>query len=172
MSDGADPANKVLERIVPRSSSGSEKAEAASILVVDDEPGFLAPFLRLLAREGYRVELAVDGLHGLDMARSGRYAAILLDHQLPGITGLELLQRMRTEGVTTPVVMLTGRGDEAIAFSAAKLGADYYVTKPSDRVISCKRSWTSWLVNRHSPCLDDQKRATSRGAMATYGGRV
>jgi DNA-binding response OmpR family regulator len=37
---------------------------------------------------------------------------------------------MRTEGVTTPVVMLTGRGDEAIAFSAAKLGADYYVTKP------------------------------------------
>ena len=114
-------------------SVGTDLASASSVphvLVIDDDPAVLALLIQLLARDGYRVEVTADGTRGLDLVRSGRYAAVVLDHQLPGLTGLDVLDRMQADGLKTPVIVLTGRGDEEVAFAAAKLGACRYLTKP------------------------------------------
>ncbi|MDX1419625.1 MAG: response regulator transcription factor [Rubricoccaceae bacterium] len=105
-------------------------ASAASILVVEDDPD-LQDLLELhLGDLGYRVDLVGDGREGLDRARVGDYALVILDRMLPGLEGLEVCRRLRDEGIPTPVLMLTARGEEADKVAGLDGGADDYVTKP------------------------------------------
>lgn len=86
-----------------------------------------------LAREGYDVASAVDGEQALAAGRDRRHDLILLDLMLPGMSGLEVLRTLRREGVETPVIILSAKGEEVDRVVGLKVGADDYVPKPFSR---------------------------------------
>ena len=101
------------------------------LLLIDDDTELSELIVELLEEEGFRVETCHNGLRGLERARSGDHALIILDVMLPGKNGLEVLGSLRAEGARTPVLMLTARGDEAKArIQGLELGADDYLPKP------------------------------------------
>ncbi len=83
-----------------------------------------------LELEGYEVASASDGLQGLARAREGGFDLIILDVMLPGLDGFEVCRRLRAEGMTTPIIMLTAKSQELDKVLGLELGADDYVTKP------------------------------------------
>jgi two-component system, OmpR family, alkaline phosphatase synthesis response regulator PhoP len=103
------------------------------ILLVEDDPTLRQALTFNLTREGYDVSSAADGEHALEAARNERLDLLLLDVMLPGMSGMELLRVLRRDGVTTPVIMLTAKGDEIDRVVGLKVGADDYVTKPFSR---------------------------------------
>ncbi len=100
------------------------------ILVVEDEAKLARFIQRGLETEGYRVELAPDGLIGEKRARSEEFDLILLDILLPKKDGFEVLKSIRKAGVRTPVLMLTARGETQDVVFGLDSGADDYLTKP------------------------------------------
>jgi two-component system alkaline phosphatase synthesis response regulator PhoP len=105
---------------------------AARVLLVEDEPGLVLTVTDRLRSEGYDVESATDGASGLDRAASERWDVILLDVMLPGASGFDVCRDLRQRGVTTPIIMLTARGQIVDKVLGLKLGADDYLTKPFD----------------------------------------
>ncbi|MDX8529023.1 response regulator transcription factor [Mesorhizobium sp. MSK_1335] len=104
--------------------------QTVSILVVDDEPP-IRKLLRVgLGSQGYAVSEAPNAKAAIELMQTERPDLILLDLGLPGMTGLELLGKWRSDGLDIPVVILSSRTDEAGIVSALELGADDYVTKP------------------------------------------
>ncbi|WP_027165335.1 response regulator transcription factor [Mesorhizobium sp. WSM3224] len=104
--------------------------QTVSILVVDDEPP-IRKLLRVgLGSQGYTVSEAPNAKAALELMQAERPDLILLDLGLPGMTGLELLGKWRSDGLDIPVVILSSRTDEAGIVAALELGADDYVTKP------------------------------------------
>ncbi len=102
---------------------------AEKILIVEDEEK-LARFVELeLRHEGYRVDKAADGRTGLDKAEGGEYDLILLDIMLPGLSGMEVLRRLRKNS-QVPVILLTARDSVTDKVMGLDTGADDYVTKP------------------------------------------
>ena len=102
---------------------------ADRILIVEDEEK-LARFVELeLNHEGYEVQKAFDGRTGLMMALEGESDLILLDVMLPGMSGLELLRRLRKEK-QTPVILVTARDAVMDKVTGLDMGADDYITKP------------------------------------------
>lgn len=99
------------------------------ILIVEDEEK-IARFVELeLLHEGYRADKAADGRTGLAMAESGKYDLMLLDVMLPGLSGTEVLRRLRKTS-QMPVILLTARDGVMDRVSGLDLGADDYITKP------------------------------------------
>jgi DNA-binding response OmpR family regulator len=86
-----------------------------------------------LTREGYDVASAVDGEQALAAGRDRRHDLILLDLMLPGMSGLEVLRTLRREGIETPVIILSAKGEEVDRVVGLKVGADDYVPKPFSR---------------------------------------
>ena len=102
---------------------------AGKILIVEDEAA-IARFVELeLRHEGYAVDKTEDGRSGLDQALAEAYDLILLDIMLPGLSGLEVLRRLRWEK-DTPVILLTARDTVMDKVSGLDMGADDYITKP------------------------------------------
>lgn len=100
------------------------------VLVVDDEPP-IRRFLRTsLTAQGYELVEAESGTGALEAVRRSVPDLIVLDLGLPDIDGLEVIRRLRGNGVATPVIVLSSRMDEAGKVEALDLGADDYVTKP------------------------------------------
>lgn len=100
------------------------------ILIVEDEAK-IARFIELeLTHEGYETEKAFDGRSGLYMALENRFDLMLLDVMLPGLNGLELLRRLRNEGSSLPVILLTARDSVMDKVTGLDMGADDYITKP------------------------------------------
>ena len=99
------------------------------ILIVEDDPDVVKVTSAYLEREGYQVNVARDGLTGLDAALSAPPNLIVLDWMLPGIDGPEVMRRLRKEQ-QTPVIMLTARKEEADRILGFDLGADDYLGKP------------------------------------------
>jgi DNA-binding response OmpR family regulator len=100
------------------------------ILVVEDEAG-IADFLeRGLRAEGYSVTVAGDGLEGARLALEPEVDLVVLDRMLPGIDGIEVLERVRGERPLLPVIMLTAKGEVADRVEGLDSGATDYVTKP------------------------------------------
>lgn len=108
------------------------RAPLERILVVDDEPDIVALVAYHLARAGYRVATATTGPEALAEARREPPALIVLDLMLPGLSGFEVLERLRAEQATAgvAVLMLTARRDEPDRVRGLTLGADDYLTKP------------------------------------------
>jgi DNA-binding response OmpR family regulator len=102
----------------------------ARVLIVEDNRNLALGLRSNLEYEGYEAEVADDGATALGRARSRCHDLIVLDVMLPGLDGFGLLRTIRDEGVTTPVLMLTARGDEADKVHGLRSGADDYVTKP------------------------------------------
>jgi len=102
----------------------------SKILIVEDEPEMVVGLKDNFEFEGHEVETAGDGVAGLEKARALKPDLIVLDIMLPRLSGLEVCKTLRGEGVTTPIVMLTARGQEVDKVVGLELGADDYVTKP------------------------------------------
>jgi two-component system, OmpR family, alkaline phosphatase synthesis response regulator PhoP len=102
------------------------------VLLVEDEPGLVLTLTDRLRAEGYEVCSAADGPSGLDRAASEGWDVILLDVMLPGKSGFDVCRDLRQKGVTTPVIMLTARGQIVDKVLGLKIGADDYLTKPFD----------------------------------------
>jgi DNA-binding response OmpR family regulator len=100
------------------------------LLVVEDDRALADLLRRGLLEDRHRVDLAHDGHDGLSQARTGVYDAIVLDLMLPGLDGLEVARRLRTDSVTTPVLMLTARDALNDRLRGFSVGADDYLTKP------------------------------------------
>jgi two-component system OmpR family response regulator len=102
----------------------------ARILVVDDEPYITDLLGAALRFEGFSVEVAATGTEALALAHEGRHDLVLLDVMLPDITGTEVCRRLRTNGVTTPVLFLTARDATEDKVAGLTVGGDDYVAKP------------------------------------------
>jgi len=100
------------------------------VLIIEDEPGLVLTLTDRLKAEGYTVASAADGRSGLERATRERWDVILLDVMLPGASGFDVCRDLRQRGVTTPIIMLTARGQVVDKVVGLKLGADDYVTKP------------------------------------------
>jgi two-component system, OmpR family, alkaline phosphatase synthesis response regulator PhoP len=102
------------------------------VLLVEDEPGLILTLTDRLRAEGYEVGAATDGPTGLARASREAWDVILLDIMLPGKNGFDVCRDLRQKGVTTPVIMLTARGQIVDKVLGLKIGADDYLTKPFD----------------------------------------
>jgi len=103
------------------------------LLLVEDDPTLRQALAFNLTREGYEVTAVADGEAALEAARSERLDLVLLDVMLPGMSGVEVLRVLRREGVATPVIILSAKGDEIDRVVGLKVGADDYVAKPFSR---------------------------------------
>lgn len=105
---------------------------ANTILIADDEPNILISLEFLLAREGYTVLLAKDGVEALSVARARRPDLAILDVMMPGRNGFEVCQDLREDPsfATLRIMMLTAKGRDAEVSKGLALGADVYMTKP------------------------------------------
>lgn len=116
-----------------RSSPPDSQAVAREkIAVIEDEVDILEVIEHNLRREGFRVVTAQDGERGLELVRAEGADLVLLDLMLPGLNGLEVCRRLKADPVTrsTPIVMVTARGEESEIIVGLELGADDYVSKP------------------------------------------
>ncbi|WP_127361059.1 response regulator transcription factor [Actinacidiphila soli] len=100
------------------------------VLLAEDDASISEPLARALRREGYEVEVREDGPTALEAGLLGAFDLLVLDLGLPGIDGLEVCRRLRTEGHGFPVLVLTARADEVDTVVGLDAGADDYVTKP------------------------------------------
>jgi DNA-binding response OmpR family regulator len=101
----------------------------AKILIVDDDVELCELVGEYLSREGFDVEAVHNGDKGLERALSGEHALVVLDLMLPGMTGLDVLRRLRGES-RTPVLILTARGEDVDRIVGLEIGADDYLPKP------------------------------------------
>jgi two-component system, OmpR family, response regulator len=101
----------------------------SKILVVEDDRNLLEVLKYNLAKEGYAVVTATDGIQALDVARSEKPDLIVLDIMLPKLDGFEVCRILRTE-MTAPILMLTAKAEETDKVVGLELGADDYMTKP------------------------------------------
>jgi len=101
-----------------------------SILVVEDEPRIRDGLVDFLEFHGFTVATAADGAQARDIVADRRFDMILLDLMLPKISGEQLCQQWRRQGLTTPILMVTARGLEQERIAGLELGADDYITKP------------------------------------------
>jgi two-component system response regulator MprA len=101
------------------------------IMIIEDDEGILRVLRRALTYEGYQVETALEGENGLSQAREWRPDLVILDLMLPGMDGLEVTQRLRTDG-NIPILMLTAKDTVNDRVQGLDAGADDYMTKPFD----------------------------------------
>ncbi len=100
------------------------------ILLIEDEPAMQLGLKDNLEIEGYEVEVAGDGELGLAKIKAHPVDLILLDVMLPRLSGFDVCKKARAAGITTPIVLLTARGEEIDKVLGLELGADDYITKP------------------------------------------
>ncbi len=109
------------------------------VLVVEDEPRLAAAIALGLEDHGFAVEVVHEGHDAWHLAREDAFDAIVLDLLLPGLNGYEVLRRIRADGVTTPVLVLTAKEGEYDEADALDLGADDYLRKPFAWVVLVAR---------------------------------
>ena len=100
------------------------------VLIVDDDRELCELVAELLGTEGFGVEVADGSADGLERALTGSHSLVVLDVMMPGMNGFELLRRLRAEGASVPVLMLTARGEDVDRIVGLEIGADDYLPKP------------------------------------------
>jgi DNA-binding response OmpR family regulator len=100
------------------------------ILIVEDEPNMRLGLRDNLEFEGYEVDFAEEGNSGLKKILENSYNLVLLDVMLPNISGFDICKTARRNGITTPIILLTAKGEEIDKVLGLELGADDYITKP------------------------------------------
>ncbi len=132
---------------------------SSRILVVEDEAGLVLTLEDRLRAEGYEVGTARDGEEGFNRARSEPWDLILLDGMLPRRSGFDVCRDLRANGIRTPVLMLTARGQVSDRVVGLKLGADDYLVKPFDM--------SELLARIEARLRRDGERASPTSAAAT-----
>ena len=140
------PAGLVAEPGGPAYHAGMTR-----VLLAEDDPAISEPLARALRREGYDVDVHEDGQSALDAAQMSP-DLVVLDLGLPRLDGLEVCRRLRSAGVSVPVLVLTARADEVDTVVGLDAGADDYVTKPFGSP-SCSRG--------RGPCFAATSRRSS-----------
>ena len=114
------------------------------VLIVEDEVRLADTLRDLLELEHYTADICHDGESGLDNALSDIYDLVILDVMLPKLDGFSLLRRLRQEGKTLPVLMLSARSELSDRVEGLDCGADYYLTKPFEpkELLACVRMLT------------------------------
>jgi two-component system alkaline phosphatase synthesis response regulator PhoP len=146
------------------------------ILLIEDEPGLVLTLTDRLKSDGYDIGVATDGLAGLERATREPWSLILLDVMLPGASGFDVCRDARQRGVTTPIIMLTARGQVIDKVLGLKLGADDYLTKPFDMMelearieVQLRRATAPGIATRHrfgDIAVDFRKVEVTRGGHA------
>ena len=139
-----------------------------SLLVVDDNDDNRDALSRRLRQKGYRVSVAADGAEALAQIDRESYDLVLLDVEMPGMSGLEVLSRVRVQRSQTqlPVIMVTARSEGADIVEAFGLGANDYVTKPIDFAVALARIRTHLA---HKWAVEDLHESEERYALAVRG---
>ena len=137
---------------------------ASHVLVVDDDPALLQalPEALRLRMAGVTVDTADSGMAALDRIAAREHDAIVIDVKMPGMDGLTLLAEIRARRPDTPVVMITGHGEHALAIQALRGGAYDFIQKPIDRdhfVAALSRAIGAHALNRR---VKDRKLALKR----------
>jgi two-component system alkaline phosphatase synthesis response regulator PhoP len=142
------------------------------ILVVEDEEDILELIRYNLTREGYRVSAATSGEDGLRLALRDKPDLVVLDLMLPGIDGIEVCRRLKTDAATRyiPVVMVTAKGEEADVVAGLELGADDYLTKPFSPKVLVARI-RAVIRRREQESAKDAKEPITRGELQIHPGR-
>jgi two-component system, OmpR family, response regulator len=139
---------------MPIMQSPSDPSPAAlRILVVEDDAQLSALLARQLGGLGYRVEAVADGRAAIATLGQAQFDAILLDRLLPAIEGVEVLRRIRNEGVETPVILLTALGLTQERVEGLEAGADDYIVKPFE-VDELNARIRAVLRRRNAPGVD------------------
>jgi DNA-binding response OmpR family regulator len=114
-----------------------DDAHVPEVLIVDDDPDVRGLLVFTLADAGFEVREAQDGAHALDALRERAPDCMLLDLMMPGLDGFGVLEAMRAQGLApkTRVVILTCKTEEASLVRGWELGADEYLTKPTDPLL-------------------------------------
>lgn len=112
------------------------------ILIIEDEKALSNVLKEILKKNNYMADVVYDGADGLDYALSGSYDVILLDIMLPKMNGLEMLREIRSQGNSTPVLLLTAKSEIEDKVRGLDCGADDYITKPfsTDELLARIRS--------------------------------
>ncbi len=105
-------------------------APTPTVLLVEDDRRLAEMVAALLVEEGYRVEVAGDGQAGLHLGLTRPYGVLIIDRGLPVLEGLELLRRLRSNGIGTPALILTARGSLTDRVDGLDAGAEDYLVKP------------------------------------------
>ena len=100
------------------------------ILIIEDEKRLADALGQIMQEARYQADIVYDGRDGLAYASSGDYDVIVLDVMLPGMDGFEVVHHLRESKISTPVIMLTARGEERDELQGFKLGVDEYISKP------------------------------------------
>lgn len=134
------------------------KQPTENILIVDDEPEIALALKLRLEEAGYLTCWAADGEAGLNLLHSNGYSLVLLDMRMPGISGVEVLRRLRADNLDTAVIMMSAHGNENLVAECMKAGATDYITKPFDiddllhrmeRAIDNRRTLKEYLLLEH-----------------------
>ncbi|MBN1423424.1 sigma-54-dependent Fis family transcriptional regulator [Candidatus Fermentibacteria bacterium] len=139
------------------------------ILVVDDELSIRISLGDLLRRDGYQMEVAEAAEPGLEMLRTESFDLLIVDIKMPGMSGIEMLERVKEEDPDTPVLMMTAYGSIDSAVRAMKLGAVDYVVKPFDPMeigLLIERILDEQVIRReHMMLKQEVRRCGSYGPM-------
>lgn len=100
------------------------------LLVVDDEPSMVMGLKDNLEFEGYQVRTASDGAEAYAILKGERFDLVVMDVMMPGLSGFDVCKKLRADGDSTPILLLTARGQEMDRVLGLELGADDYLTKP------------------------------------------
>ncbi|MFB6248141.1 MAG: response regulator transcription factor [Salinibacter sp.] len=148
-------------------SSPSTSVSPGRLLFVEDEADVAGPIKRGLEEEGYRVYWTTEGEEGLTEALAGSYDVLIVDWRLPGLDGRTLVERMRTEGDATPILMLTALQDVDHRVAGLDAGADDYLTKPFsfEELLARLRALTR-RAEQNAASPDTQKTHLKAGALA------
>jgi len=99
------------------------------ILIADDEKDFVETLKERIGQRGIEIDVAYDGAESIKLLKCNKYDAVFIDHNMPEMTGLEVIKYMRANGIDSKVAMITAY-EEMEDFLAKHLGADEYLTKP------------------------------------------
>jgi len=159
------------QQVAPGNASG---ADGKRILVIEDDPD-ISHLLKINLRDNaFRVDVVNNGIEGLERACDQVYQLIVLDLMLPGLDGLEICKRLRSQAITVPILMLTAKTSEFDRVLGLELGADDYLTKPFS-IMELQARVKAILrrvdISSQRPAKDDDETITSDSLHIDVGGR-
>lgn len=108
---------------------------ADTVLIVDDDPAVQTMLYKVIRSNGLESETASSGEEALERVKHRDYALILLDVNMHGMDGFEVVQQLRSQGVKTPIIIVSGRQEDYDTLYGLDIGADDYVTKPFNPIV-------------------------------------
>ena len=135
------------------------------ILIIEDEKLLAESLKTLLEGKGFSGEVALDGITGAEYAELGVYDLLILDVMMPGLNGYEVARKVRSQRVSTPILMLTARSSVEDRIEGLNAGADYYLSKPFDtrELLACIHT----LLRRQGKQVDELRFGNTALDLAT-----